>query len=174
MEGKGWFVIYGVLFILVIYLFFALQKTNGQVKALTAAVIRLQTNGTGSSTDIAPSPSPAVELSPTPSSEPQPTPDLTTSEGRDQQRKRDLSDIKEALEKYRTERGSYPNSLQSLVPAFISTLPVDPSKGKYTYRYSKNGDGYKLTAVLENKQDADDAADGKKDGIYTLTNASTT
>ncbi|WP_339425823.1 sulfatase-like hydrolase/transferase [Pseudomonas proteolytica] len=80
------------------------------------------------------------------------------------QRKRDLEEIRTALEKYREAKGSYPlsqafdglysiwgsaaqNWIPGLVPTFLSTLPRDPQLSKEAtpqYIYRSNGAAYKL------------------------------
>ena len=83
-----------------------------------------------------------------------------------------MGEIRQALVKYQQANQQYPNSLNELVTEFLPAVPTDPLAPKFTYRYAKIGSGYRLTAALESPSDADDAADGKKDRIYTLTPAS--
>ncbi|OQA03952.1 MAG: hypothetical protein BWY68_00582 [bacterium ADurb.Bin400] len=86
----------------------------------------------------------------------------------DDNRKGDLSKIKEALEKYKSEKGAYPvakemiktstsnNILQTfLVPDYITALPSEP-KGDQGWFYGYKSDGYSftLTARLENTTDS--------------------
>lgn len=74
---------------------------------------------------------------------------LTTSkQSRDTRRKTDLEQIRQALETYRSELGSYPSDTTSLTPSYITTLPIDPKAGVYTYtRLSTTT--YTLCASLE-------------------------
>jgi len=60
----------------------------------------------------------------------------TVQLGRDSKRKADLEQIRQALETYRSEVGTYPAALSTLVPNYISTLPTDPKTGTYVYRPS--------------------------------------
>lgn len=80
------------------------------------------------------------------------------------QRKRDLEEIRAALEKYREAKGSYPlsqafdglysiwgsaaqNWIPGLVPTFLPTLPRDPelsTEATPQYIYRSNGAAYKL------------------------------
>ncbi len=80
---------------------------------------------------------------------------------RDADRKQDLSKIKNALERYYQENGSYPAQLVSLVegatPYIKPPLPTDP-KSKTQYRYSTSGNpisSYVLQTNLENPKDKD-------------------
>ena len=52
-----------------------------------------------------------------------------------------------ALERYRSERGAYPDSLRQLVPAFLpdSALRVpDRDRERYPLEYQRTADGYEL------------------------------
>ncbi len=161
MEGKGWFVIYGVLALLVIYLFIAQQSQAGRIRQLQADVAQLSNASQGSTPSAAPttSPSPAASSSP----------NLSNALGRDQRREQDLMTITAALNKYNAEKKSYPDSLSQLVPAYLDSLPKDPLSPKYAYRYVKTPTGYKLTAYLETSDYPDDRKDGKPDHILTFT-----
>lgn len=161
MEGKGWFIIYGVLALLVIYLFIAQQSQAGRIKQLQADVAQL---GNANQTS-APPVTPAASASPEASS----SPDLSNALGRDQRRAQDLRTISAALNKYYTEKKSYPDSLSQLVPTYLDSLPKDPLSPKYLYRYVKTSTGYKLTAYLETSDYPDDRKDGKQDHILTFT-----
>lgn len=161
MEGKGWFVIYGLLLLLVIVLVVWNFSLSGRITKLESAA---------SGPVPAESAEPEVETSDSP--EPSPTPDLSTPANRDAVRKAALGEIRQALVKYQQANQKYPNTLQELVSEFLPAVPTDPLAPKFAYRYAKVGTGYRLTAALESPSDADDAADGKKDKIYTLTPAS--
>ena len=50
-----------------------------------------------------------------------------------------------ALERFRQETGSYPDSLSALVPKFLPAVPADPFAAK-PLQYQKNGEGYELTS----------------------------
>jgi len=84
---------------------------------------------------------------------------------RDNKRKTDLEQLRQALETYRSENGKYPlldtvnvnanthgNFAIALVNGeFISTIPQDPKYNNYYYRYVKVGSNttYSLCATLE-------------------------
>lgn len=158
MEGRGWFVIYGVLFLIVSFLFFSQLSVNGQVDQLNAELQSLRASAPPTETGT-PTPSAA------PSARPSPTPDLSTATARDAKRKEDLEAIKESLLAYQAEKGSYPASL-----SILGSVPQDPLSPKYGYRYTRAiPAGFRLTCVLETKGDADDGKDGRKDQVYTLT-----
>lgn len=160
MEGKGWFVIYGILALVAIYLFIAQQSLAGKVNQLQADVVQLR--------NVAPAqPTPEATASESPA--PQPSSNLSSALGRDQKRADDLSAIAGALNKYYQEKKSYPNSLQQLVPTYLPSLPKDPLSPKYDYRYVKTPTGFRLTAYLETSDYPDDREDGKQDHILTVT-----
>lgn len=60
-----------------------------------------------------------------------------TKLSRDARRKTDLEQIRQALETYRSENGSYPTTAAgtaTLAPNYMTTVPVDPiSPATYTY-----------------------------------------
>jgi hypothetical protein len=58
-----------------------------------------------------------------------------------------------ALKRYQLKYGKYPADLNSLVPEFVSTVPLDPVDGK-PLRYRPNADGtFLLYSVGENGED---------------------
>ncbi len=77
-----------------------------------------------------------------------------TQSSRDARRKTDLEQIRQALETYRSQIGSYPTSAQgtsSLAPSYITQIPSDP-KTSTTYTYTPVGTpplSYTLCASLE-------------------------
>lgn len=93
---------------------------------------------------------------------------------KDAQRKEDLNDIKVALQSYKEAKGNFPSTSgeiiktrdqdtilsRALVPDYLASLPVDPENDKYYYGYSSDGENFKLTAVLENKDDPEGEAAG--------------
>lgn len=107
------------------------------------------------------------------------TTDLTTPESRDTKRKSDLANIAKALDSYRTNTGQYPISAnekisssagtlyKSLVPNYITLLPLDPLDPNYYYGYDSDGRSYTLSAVLEDSNDSDGRKIGNKN-IYFL------
>lgn len=73
-----------------------------------------------------------------------------TKQSRDTKRKTDLEQIRQALETYRAESGVYPASTSSLTPAYITTLPTDPTtQGAYLYVPGGSNITYELCATLE-------------------------
>lgn len=156
MEGKGWFVIYGVLLILLVTSFVMIAGMNSRLTAL-------ERKAEASPVAQAPQPEETPEPSGTPG------PDLSSPEARDNVRKADLKSTKDALTKYRQERGTYPKELKELVDQFLPVVPADPLAPKYTYRYQKTATGFRITCYLENPNDPDDTRDGKRDRTYTVT-----
>jgi hypothetical protein len=58
-----------------------------------------------------------------------------------------------ALKRYQLKHGNYPADLHSLVPEFVSTVPLDPVDGQ-PLRYRPNADGtFLLYSVGENGKD---------------------
>jgi len=104
---------------------------------------------------------------------------------RDGQRKSDLRQVQSALELYRADIGSYPDSLPACDGIFSSDgtptgtiymqkLPCDPSTG-VTYAYTPSGTPqatYSITACLENPNDSqkDDPVVGFCTTSFTLQN----
>jgi hypothetical protein len=158
VVGKGWIAIYGLLLFFAFYLFLSQHDANSRIEQLQSEVAALKASG---------------QATPSPSAEPTPTPDLSTPAARDTQRKSDVNKIKSALTAYRSDKGSYPTELKELTPDRLESLPADPLAPKYSYRYRKTSTGFQLTAVLEQKNDPDDAgdADHKRDQVYTVTDA---
>ncbi len=93
---------------------------------------------------------------------------------RDVKRRADLSDLRQALIKYRADFGSYPvaeivvltnqasSSLsKALVPKYLSILPLDPLDPVFWYGYqSRLGLDFQLTSILEDEK-APDAIAGQ-------------
>ncbi len=90
----------------------------------------------------------------------------STVGARDNQRKTDLANIAKALESYHTANGEYPQAtgtekisptsgtlFSSLVPTYLSTLPLDPNDPTNYYGYVSDGASYTLSSVLEDKTD---------------------
>ena len=50
-----------------------------------------------------------------------------------------------ALRRYRLDHGAYPDDLATLVPAYLSAIPVNPFTGK-TPVYARQGEGFTLSA----------------------------
>ncbi|MFH2085835.1 MAG: prepilin-type N-terminal cleavage/methylation domain-containing protein [bacterium] len=68
---------------------------------------------------------------------------------RDTKRKVGLSEIRQALETYRSEHGTYPNNLTLLTPDYITSIPTDPKSGTYYYLPDGQLINYQLCATLE-------------------------
>lgn len=69
---------------------------------------------------------------------------------RDARRRADLESVRSALEIYRADNPAtgYPNTLGSLIPNYISVMPVDPKNvSPYTYTYAGGGNAYTLCAA---------------------------
>ncbi|MEI6144507.1 MAG: hypothetical protein WCP91_02830, partial [Candidatus Berkelbacteria bacterium] len=94
------------------------------------------------------------------------TADLTTAKGRDTKRKTDLASIAKALESSRGATGKYPVAqvsekiaasagtlYASLVPTYLTILPIDPKSPTNYYGYKSDGSSYTLTCVLEDTTD---------------------
>ncbi len=73
------------------------------------------------------------------------------AEGRAIQKMRNL-ELAFALEAYRTDHGSYPDSLQPLAPKFIAEIPNDLFNGQ-PLKYAKTAEGYRFYSVGDNEQD---------------------
>ena len=88
---------------------------------------------------------------------------------RDAQRKADLKSIELALISYFATNNKYPSTggveiqtrtpgnvlAKVLVPAYFTSLPVDPWTDKYYYGYKSDGNSYELNALLGNLSDTD-------------------
>lgn len=166
MEGKGWFIIYGVLLLLVIGLWFAQVSEGARVKQLQTDIAALKSQQGTQPTETQ-TPEPDVSSSSSPTA--QPTPDLSTAANRDKERKANLETISGALDAFHQEKHAYPKALTELAPKYIPKVPTDPLAPKYSYRYQRTTFGFRLTSILETKNDPDDAKDGKRDQIYTVT-----
>ncbi len=89
------------------------------------------------------------------------------SKSRDARRMADLEKIRMALEmiKQQSVGATYPANINSLVPTYIQSLPVDPKTGSsYSYNRITNYT-YTLQTVVENAGSSNVAG-----GIYRLTN----
>jgi len=77
-----------------------------------------------------------------------------------------------ALKRYQLQHGMWPETLDALLPAYLSEVPIDPMSGK-PLRYHANTDGtYLLYSVGENgKDDGGNAAlepGAKSSSLYWL------
>lgn len=71
---------------------------------------------------------------------------------RDTKRKSDLLEIRQALETYRAEVGTYPDTatwIADLSPDYITALPTDPNGSNYDYLVGATGTTYSLCTTLE-------------------------
>lgn len=138
-----------------------------------------------------PSPSPTVTASPktSPTISPAISPQVTTSpivisNVNDETRKKDLANIKTALEKYYAANAKYPESptviktsdssnvlVESLAPTYLDILPDDPMAPEYYYGYKSDGETFELTCVLEDKSDSSGTLTGSYN-IYKITDSS--
>ena len=57
-----------------------------------------------------------------------------------------------ALELYALENGAYPNSLEGLVPGYLTVLPEDPFSGQ-SFGYAPSGSGYVLWSTGPDMRD---------------------
>ena len=137
------------------------------------------TTATPSAGKISPQISPVVTSSPSTSSSP-----AVTVNVNDETRKKDLANLKNALEKYFTDKAGYPLAItkiktsdqnnvliQALVPNYLSQIPDDPLAPKYYYSYKSDGQSFELTCVLEDKSDNAGKITGDYN-VYTVTSAS--
>lgn len=78
---------------------------------------------------------------------------------RDARRKEDIRALRVAIELYyQRNSNSHPASLDDLTPAYINTVPKDPSDGTTPYYYNKPATpppNFVLCAKLENANDSD-------------------
>jgi len=142
-------------------------------------VLNFSDYGSGDSGFILPATSTTANLGANTTDGQPTTADLTTSESRDTKRKSDLANIAKALDSYQTNTGQYPISAnekisssagtlyKSLVPNYITLLPIDPLDPTYYYGYDSDGRSYTLSAVLEDTNDSDGRKIGNKN-IYFL------
>ena len=59
-----------------------------------------------------------------------------------------VTEIGVALRRYRLDRGSYPDELSALVPAYLARLPIDPVTGRPP-AYARSGAGFTLKAAAD-------------------------
>lgn len=108
----------------------------------------------------------------------------TTTKTSDAVRKQDIQKMATALNKYFTDRSSYPIAAvientsdtksvlrSALVPLYIESIPTDPV-GTHYYGYKSDGKSYELTAVLDNTSDSEGMQVGAV-FLYKVTNLNT-
>ena len=59
-----------------------------------------------------------------------------------------------ALRRFKLDRGSYPDDLSALAPAYIATLPIDPYTGG-PIAYARQGAGFTSRAQSRNPMSAE-------------------
>jgi hypothetical protein len=112
-----------------------------------------------------PGPSPTLGPTFTPTTTPTPEPAPPGAEERDATRRADLEDLRAALEEYRDEHGSYPDTggnIQTLcvyeeadmgckLEEFLDPLPVDPLGDPHVdgYWYGSDGESFVLVSQQE-------------------------
>lgn len=123
-------------------------------------------------------------------------PTSDTPLARDIQRKADLATIQTYLEGYKADKGVYPTAVAavktsdtssvlvtSLVPTYVSLMPVDPKSSEGYYYGYKSADGitYELTSRLEDTTDPAGSLEGayfiyrlRGDASSTVNSTSTT
>ncbi len=76
--------------------------------------------------------------------------DSTLSRIRDDRRLADIRAIQQGLEAFKTQDGSYPESLDALTTAGLGTIPKDPkTNAPYRYIPLESASSYALTYTLE-------------------------
>ena len=60
-----------------------------------------------------------------------------------------------ALEQYKTEVGSYPSSLESLVPTYLSDIPQPAQGWQYQYQSLESGKEFMLSFTIGKSLDGD-------------------
>jgi hypothetical protein len=69
---------------------------------------------------------------------------------RDKQRETDIVKIRTAIDAYRIAQGSYPGTLNDLLPEYLQAIPLDPKTGaSYTYRSMNENKIYELCVTFE-------------------------
>jgi hypothetical protein len=68
-----------------------------------------------------------------------------------------VAELGVALRRYRLDRGSYPDELSALVPAYVARLPIDPVTGRPP-AYARSGAGFTLKAEIIRKDSSANAA----------------
>lgn len=99
---------------------------------------------------------------------------------RDAKRKSDLEAVKQALEMYRADNGSYPISgwagfagISIGLASYISPMPADPKTGTFDYQYRGTISEYCLSAHVENTGNISDSCGvtgSANDGFYLIKN----
>jgi len=130
-------------------------------------------------TGTSPTPTAYISVSPTATTSPEITANIN-----DQTRKKDLTNLKNALKKYFAEKSQYPQSTtiiktsdsanvlaQALVPTYLEKLPDDPTAPQYYYGYKSDGQTFELTCILEDKSDVAGVPVGSLN-IYKITESS--
>lgn len=102
------------------------------------------------------------------------SPASSEAKQRDIQRKKDLTDLQSALERYKTVHGSYPISkgleqtvssntlIDSLIPDYMTKIPIDLLKNTYWYEYQSDGPTFSIRSVSEDGSDSE----AKQGAVY--------
>lgn len=92
---------------------------------------------------------PLTNTTPTPTNT---TPDITTAEGRDAQRIKDITLLQQALASYQVEFASFPQVLSAIPAKYLMQEPRDPlSSQSYAYTLTNGGSQYALQFVIESQ-----------------------
>ncbi len=67
---------------------------------------------------------------------------------RDKQRETDLIQLQRSIDNYAAATGSYPPTLQALIPTYIEAIPQDPKTGA-AYNYKSSVVNYELCVTFE-------------------------
>lgn len=77
-----------------------------------------------------------------------------------------LVQVGAAIERYRADKGSYPDTLQALVPTYLAKLPEDPYSGEPP-RYEK-APTHRLWSVGPDQQDGGGIVEESDDLVYAV------
>lgn len=95
--------------------------------------------------------------------------DQSSPEARDNTRKHDAEALGVALELYYQDNGTFPETLEKLIPDYVINIPKDPLSPQYNYEYKLVSPiSYELNLHIEGSNDLQDAADGVLDNVYKI------
>ena len=85
---------------------------------------------------------------------------------------RDIAQVGVALQRFRVDRGQYPDSLDQLSPRYIDVIPLDRFSNAPLI-YKRRVDGYDLYSVSKNQQDDGgidwaEATDHRHDNVFSV------
>lgn len=75
-----------------------------------------------------------------------------TKRSHDARRTSDVEQMRQALEMYRSDNGTYPVNINALIPSYIAVLPTDPrynATEPYSYQAANSNYGYCVCARME-------------------------